>query len=328
MRHKGMLVGMGVVLVAGIAVLVFGGLQTPSGAATGEATGCGGDPTAPADVPDEEDANYILGAAEADQDSPVKITYQGVATEVSCPTLNVEPMDQVASFEDPCAEPGVIRVWELSSQEAAGLVNAYQAIRDSACTSKDCLTVLTQAEQTLDLEMEAPMESQIALLIKKAAAVPPTDTGEEDPEIVPPAVADPGTPMSQEQISQVTFQAEQGVDFAAAAVILDGHPLKVDLICYAGSKGLDCQAGAGPTISKQKHLKLFRTPGGVTQTFGSIQELPAGIPSDMDRDMVNGAEAGWGFVIENNLSDTFTRVFIKKATEDSITLQFQVFSAD
>jgi len=325
MRNKVMLITMGLALVVGIAVLVFGGLQTPSGAATGEATGCGGDPTAPSDV---DEADYILGAAEAEQDSPVKITYQGVATEVSCPTLSVEPMDQVVSFEDPCAEPGVIRVWELSSQEAAGLVSAYQAIRDRTCASKDCLTVLTQAELTLDLEMEAPMKSQIALLLKKAMSVPPTDTGEEDPEVIPPAEADPEVPMIQHQVSQVTFKAEQGVDFAAATVVQDGHPLKVDLICYAGSKGLDCQAGAGPTISKQKHLKLFRTPGGVTETFGSIQELPADIPADMDRDMINGAEAGWGFVIENNLSDTFTRVFINKATEDSITLQFEVFSAD
>ena len=325
MRHKAILITMGLALVAGIAVLVFGGLQTPSGAATGEATGCGGDPTTPLDV---DEADYVLGTAETDQDSPVKITYQGVATEVSCPTLNVEPMDQVASFEDPCAEPGVIRVWELSSQEAAGLVKAYQAIRDHSCTSQDCLTVLTQAEQTLDLELEAPMESQIALLLKKAKSVPPTDTGEEDPEVVPPAEAEPELPMIQQQISQVTFKAEQGVDFAAGSLVADGHPLKVDLICYAGSKGLDCQAGAGPTISKQKHLKLFHTSGGVTQTFGSIQELPADIPSDVDRDMINGAETGWGFVIENNLSDTFTRVFIKKATKDSITLQFQVFSAD
>jgi len=325
MRYKVMLFTMALVLAAGLAVLVYSGLQTPSGAATGEATGCGGDPTA---APDVADADYILGSAEDDPDAPLKITYQSAATEVSCPSLNVEPVDKVAAYEDPCAEPGAIRIWELSTQEAADLLEAYQEIRDLTCTSDDCLRVLTQAEETLDLELEAPMESQIALLLKKAQSVPPSGTGEDSPEPEPPAEADPQAPGIQQPVSKVTFKAEQGADFAAGTVVTDGHPLKVDLICYAGSLGLDCQAGAGPSISKQKHLKLFKTPGGIIQTFGGLDELPMELPEESDRDMLNGAKAGWGFVLENNLSDTYTRAFIKKAAQGSITIQYTVFAAD
>lgn len=325
MRHKAMLTTMALVLMAGLAVLIHSGLQAPSGAATGEATGCGGDPTAPLD---SAEADYILGSTGDDPDAPVKITYQGATTEKSCPTLSVEPGDQVAAYEDPCADPGAIRVWELTPGEAASLIAAYQAIRDLSCTSEDCLTVLTQAEESLNLELEAPMESQIANLLKKAQSVPATGTGEEAPEPDPPEEADPVAPEIQQPVSQLNFKAEQGADFGADAVVADGHPLKVDLICYAGSQGLDCQAGAGPTISKQKHLKLFRTPGGTIQTFGGVDELPTVLPTDMDRDMINGAEAGWGFVLENNLSDTYTRGFIKKATQDSITIQYVVFAAD
>ena len=325
MRYKAMLGAMVLVLMAGLALLINSGLQAPSGAATGEATGCGGDPTAPMDA---AEADYVLGSAEGDPDTPVKITYKGAATEKSCPTLSVEPGDLVAAFEDPCADPGAIRIWELTPGEAGSLIAAFQAIRDLNCTSQDCLNVLTQAEESLHLELEAPMEAQIANLLKKAQTVPPTGTGEEAPEPEPPAEADPGAPLIQQQVSQVTFKAEEGVDFAGDAVIKDGHPLKVDLICYAGSQGLDCQAGAGPTISKQKHLKLFRTPGGTIETFGGVTELPTDLPLDADRDMLNGAEAGWGFVLENNLSKTYTRAFIKKATQDSITIQYVVFAAD
>jgi hypothetical protein len=325
MRHKAMLTTMVLVLVAGLAILIHSGLQTPSGAATGEATGCGGDPTAPMNT---AEADYVLGSAEGDPDAPVKITYQGATTEKSCPTLSVEPGDQIATYEDPCSAPGAIRVWDLTPGEAGSLIAAYQAIRDRTCTSQDCLTVLTQADESLNLELEAPMESQITNLLKKAQSVPATGTGEEAVEPDPPEEADPGAPAFQQPISQVQFKAEQGVDFGADAVIAEGHPLKVDLICYAGSQGLDCQAGAGPTISKQKHLKLFRTVGGTIETFGGVEELPTDLPTDADRDMINGAEAGWGFVLENNLSDTYTRGFIKKATQDSITIQYIVFAAD
>ncbi len=325
MRHKAILATMSLVLIAGLAILIHSGLQTPSGAATGEATGCGGDPTAPLDT---AEADYVLGSTEGDPDAPVKISYQGATTEKSCPMLSLEPGDLVAAYEDPCAAPGVIRVWELTPGEAGSLVAAYQAIRDLSCTSQDCLTVLTQAEESLTLELEAPMESQIANLLEKAQSVPATGTGDEAAEPDPPEEADPVAPAIQQPTSQLTFKAEQGADFAADAVVADGHPLKVDLICYAGSQGLDCQAGAGPTISKQKHLKLFRTPGGTIQTFGSVDALPTDLPTDADRDMINGAEAGWGFVLENNMSQTYTRGFIKKATQDSITIQYIVFAAD
>ena len=325
MRHKAILATMALILVAGLAVLLHSGLQTPSGAATGEATGCGGDPTAPVDT---AEADYIIGSAGDDLDTPLKITYQSASTEMSCPTLSVEPVDQVVAYEDSCAEPGAIRVWDLTSVEAAGLLEAFQAIRDRACASQDCVQVLTQADKTLDLELEGAMESAIVLLMKKAQSVEPTETGEETPEPDPPEEANPEAPVIQQEILNVILKAEAGADFASGAVIKDGHPLKVDLICYAGSDGLDCQAGAGPSISNQKHLKLFRNAGGVIETFGSVSELPTVLPTETDRDMINGAEAGWGFVLENNLSDTYTRALIKKATEDSITIQYTVFAAD
>jgi hypothetical protein len=322
-----MLLIMCAVLGGGLGLLLYSGLRSPSGAATGDAAGCGGDPLA---APDAEETGYILGTAASDPDAPVKISWKGAQNEVSCPALTAEPVDQVASWEDPCAEPGTIRVWELTAQEATALVEAYQAIRDRTCTSADCLHVLTQADKTLDLELEAPMEAQIALLLKKAGSVPPTSTGETPPpEAQPPEEAQVDPPTPPPQTSSVTFGPEEGVDFAAATVVQPGHPLKTDLICYAGSQGLDCQAGAGPSISQQKHLRLFRTPGGVIQTFGGLAAVPQGVvPGAADRDMVNGATAGWGFVVENNLSDSYARVWIKKATESSITLQFQVFSAD
>ncbi len=325
MRHKAVLATMVLVLMAGLAVLIHSGLQTPSGAATGEATGCGGDPTANVDT---AETDYIIGSPEDDPDAPVKITYNAAATDKSCPSLSMEPTDLVAAYEDPCAEPGAIRVWELTPGEAGGLVAAYQAIRDLNCTSQACVSVLTQAEESLELELEAPMESQIAKLLEKAQSVPSTGTGQEVPEPEPPEEANPGAPAIQQQISQATFKAEEGMDFASDTVVMDGHPLKVDLICYAGSQGLDCQAGAGPTITNQKHLKLFRTPGGTIETFGSVEDLPDDLPTEADRDMIHGAEAGWGFVLENNLSDTYTRAFIKKATQDSITIQYIVFAAD
>jgi hypothetical protein len=330
MQKRMVLSILALVCVGGLVVLLHSSLKEPSGAATGRADGCGGDPVGGVG---EVETDVILAEAERDEEAPVQLTYRLEATPSSCPKLVVEPVDRVVSFEDSCGAPGMIRTWDLSDDEAARLLEAYLLIQGLECRSVDCLTVLTKSNKKLELDLESPMREHILSLLDQAKGIQAISTGMDDDEAEDPAVAaeEPGpqgAAVDEGTDLQVTLRPEQGADFGRGSLVVQGHPLKVDLICYAGKKGLDCQAGAGPTVANQKHLKLFRTPGGVTRTFSSLAEVPTEIPAVGNRDMLKGAAAGMGFVLENNLTETYTRGFVKAADPGSVTIQYSVFAAD
>lgn len=318
MRYRVILIIMGVLLLAGFAIVIYSGLNEPSGAATGEAGGCGGGPA----VGDEDVApDLILGGDVGEAQLPVMLTYQAPAGTASCPTLVLEPADMVATFEDSCKEPGMVRVWDLTAGDQAAVLEAYQATRDSACNSKECLTVLLPTQETHNINLESPMREQIRSLLDKAVDVPAEEAmGTQKPQPTAPA---------QTGSSVLTLKAEQGADFGSGALVDPGHPLKADLVCYAGSNSLDCQAGAGPTVADQKHLKLLRTPGGTIASYDSLDQVPTSLPTVSDRDMLRGVKAGTAFVLENNLTESsYTRAWVKKVGPTSMTLEFEVFGAD
>ena len=299
------------VLVA-VAILVtnskYGG---PRGAATGDAGGCGGEP-AGEELDDEEEVDFV---AVVDPAAPAQIVYRQTIGGATCLVVTIEPGDQVASIDDLCVEGHVPQVVDLDDAQAKAVLDGYDALKAAVCTGDSCpegerLEVLTVDEDQLLLPYQSPLKESFQQVLSAYQGAEVEGDGEE-----PAAAAAP--------VLELILKPEQGAVFANHAVVTEASPLKVDLICYASSKTVDMQAGAGPTMAKQKHLLLFRTPGGTVAKFGSLGEMPDAIPGDDDRDMVHNAEAQHGFVIENNLSQGFTRVYVKEAGPSQVVLQYQ-----
>lgn len=307
----GVLVGL--LIVAAILVTVTQ-YREPRGAAAGGGAGCGGDPV-DSEIT-EEDATVKFAT---NPEAPSQIVYSNAEEEENCLKLTIEPLDRVASVEDTCAD-GKTRVFDLDEDTAESMVASYFSMKEAECKEDECppgkrVEILTQKEETRLLRYESPLKEHVEMILTwyEAEPEPPTQAQVES-KPTPPAPA----------IGEITLKPEQGAVFVEKQAELNASPLSVDLICYDSSKTVDLQAGAGPTMAKQKHLKLFRTPGGTVKKFGSIDEIPVELPEAEDRDMVHHAEAGMGFIVENNVSPGYTKVFVKDGQDASVILQFQI----
>ena len=300
-----------VVLVAVAALVTLTQYKEPRGAAAGGAAGCGGEA-----VHDEPEVGHeeALEQGANDPDAPSQITYSKLEGEQPCLKITLEPLDAVASVEDLCGS-GQIKAFDLDTKTAAAVLSGYYELLAAECGEGECgpgerVEVLTVKEETRVLPYESPLSDQMEKVLELYQEESETAV---QPESDPPPAAPP---------KEVTLQPEQGVVFAGAQVETEASPLKVDVICYASSKTVDLQAGAGPTISKQKHLKLFKTSGGVVQKFNSLDEVPDIFPGSEDRDMVHHAEAGMAFVVENNVSAGYTKAIVTSASKEAVVLEY------
>ncbi len=295
-----------VILTAGAVLVTASRYAGPQGAATGEAGGCGGDPGEAAETFSSYDVVFEAEAALI----PAQVVYHTLEEGQICGRVTIEPEDRVATFDNLCLTDVPPVVLDLDDAAAQAVQEGAMKLLQQPCDEVDCppgnrVEVLTQNEETVLLPYQSPLrESVESILTQVASAEPP-------PSAVP-------------QTALLSLVPEGGAVFAAGTSLPETSPLKVDLICYASSKSVDLQAGAGPTMASQKLLKLFRTPGGTTAKFDSILDLPPELPQDGDRDMVHHAQAGNGFVVENNISGGHTRVLVKEASNNKVVLEYVV----
>ena len=299
-----------VVLVAVAALVTLTNYEEPRGAAAG-AAGCGGEA-----VDDDPEVGFeeALQQAAQDPNAPSQITYSKLEGEQPCLKVTVEPLDQVASVEDLCGG-GKLKVYDLDAKTSQAVLNGYYQLLAVECGEGECgpgdrVEVLTVKEETRVLPYESPLSDQLESVL---------DLYNGEAETADPPEAEP---LVAATLAEVTLKPDQGVVFAGGQVESAASPLKVDIICYASSKTVDLQAGAGPTISKQKHLKLFKTSGGVVQKFEGLDEVPDIFPGSEDRDMVHHAEAGMAFVVENNVSAGYTKAIVKEASTEEVVLLY------
>lgn len=307
----GLLVGL---LIVGAILVTMTQYKEPRGAAAGGGVGCGGEPV-DSEIT-EQDATVKFAT---NPEAPSQIIYSGGEGEDDCLKLTIEPLDRVASVEDTCHD-GKTKVFELDEDTADSMVASYFSMKDAECSEADCppgkrVEILTQEEETRLLRYESPLKEHVEMVLTWYQA---------EPETPPKAEVETKPADLEPAVSELTLKPEQGAVFVEQKVLLNASPLKVDLVCYDSSKTVDLQAGAGPTMAKQKHLKLFRTPGGTVKKFANIQEIPTELPGDEDRDMVHHAETGMGFIVENNVSPGYTKVFVKEGQDASVVFQFQL----
>jgi len=316
-RIVALVVLLAVMLAAAAVLVVSTRYREPRGAAAGSASGCGGEAVdedeGDADVPEEDAAGVA--------DSPAQIIYVRYAGGKACEHLVIEPLDNVASVEDKCGGTEV-KVYDLDDETSAQVLAAYSTLKEEECTDADCppesrIEVLTVDEKTRYLPYSQPLKEHVEKVLSlhdQEAGAPEQAAQEQDNSVQVP-------PPSH----QMKLTPESGAVFATLQVVKAASPLNTDLICYPSSKTVDLQPGAAPTMADQKHLKLFRTPGGTVQKFGSLSEVPAEPPAETDRDMVHHAQAGMGFSVENNVSSGYSVAFVKDAADDYVLIEFLVF---
>jgi len=302
-------------LVAAAFLFTLNRYEGPRGAATGGASGCGGEVEEPQEEPEGEEP-VVFGTGEVEAE-PAQIKYQVKEGEKVCTTLTVEPMDGIASVDDHCGGDGEPAVADLDEATVSAVLSAYAEIKDKVCTSADCppgarVEVLLANEQQRVLKL--PEGSNLKGVLQKIL----DGTKEVPLDNTPPPVPEPEAVV-------VTLAPEQGLSLSDGKILSNASPLKVDLICYASSKTVDLQAGAGPTMAYQKSLKLFRTPGGLAAKFGSLADVPEEAPAETDRDMVHHAQAGNGFSLQGNVSQGWAVLWVSEASTAGVTLSYQWF---
>lgn len=168
-----------------------------------------------------------------------------------------------------------------------------------------------------------PIEAEPTPVEAEPTPVEPEAPTPSEPEL--PTVDD-GGPAGQttSDIYEVTLFPGQGVNFATGELIYSANYANVDLYATKGSNFLKLTAG-GISPTKSHPLRWFQNSGGFVQTFETIDQVPLSLPTEADagQSIVN-AKAYIGFVVKNNLSAGYTRVWIKAGSHHATTLVYQL----
>ncbi len=133
---------------------------------------------------------------------------------------------------------------------------------------------------------------------------------------------------------QVTIN--QGVDFAGCRVLSSETEPKMsqqtaDLIVYKNKSGFDFWSGEKDGSTQP--LRIIKTNGGsgIPATYKSLDEVPyrkplSSTPEDAQGRFFN-VGTGHGCVVENTVSDGFTKVWVKQAISASelIVIQWKTY---
>ena len=140
---------------------------------------------------------------------------------------------------------------------------------------------------------------------------------EPEPELAP-AKSVPGA-----NYSEVTLVANTGINFSTGQTFKMANYANSDLFATQGSSYLKLTPG-GSKSTKTQPIRWFKTNGGLVKTFNSLDNVPWEYPTDAEasKSLVS-AKPGVGFVVRNNLSDGYTRVWIKTGDSKSVTIQYQ-----
>ena len=129
----------------------------------------------------------------------------------------------------------------------------------------------------------------------------------------------PSWPMSAD------LALDQGVILSTGEVVPGASYLKVDLIVRKhGSSNFDLKpGGSGPSEIMLMHV--FKK-GGVPQVFSSLDEVKDKKPSVADYgDYLDSVKTGNAMIVQNNVGDGFTKVWVKQAIASAgmVKIQFQ-----
>jgi len=134
------------------------------------------------------------------------------------------------------------------------------------------------------------------------------------------ACADGETPSTYDGSGQVTLTADTGIDFSTGVFQVKGNYANSDIYATAGSGHLKLASG-GPSPTKNRAVDFFLGAGGIHETFGSLNEVPAITPATDQTQSLIHAKTGHGFVVLG-ADGTITRGWIQEATADRLVIHY------
>jgi hypothetical protein len=119
---------------------------------------------------------------------------------------------------------------------------------------------------------------------------------------------------------EVSLSADTGIDCSTGTFQAKGNYANSDLFATAGSSHLKLATG-GSDPTKNRPVNFFLGLGGIHETFVSLDDVPAGIPtSDMTQSLIH-AKTGNGFVLMR-ADGGYTRGWITYADGVKVTIQY------
>ncbi|HIA02504.1 MAG TPA: hypothetical protein EYN66_11430 [Myxococcales bacterium] len=158
------------------------------------------------------------------------------------------------------------------------------------------------------------------------------ETPEDNPTVGDPEGSttkkDPPTSSfpSSGKYNEITLTAETGADFLAGQQVTKANFANSDLYATSGHQWLKLTTG-GPNPVIGQPIRWFNNSSGYIKTFNNMDEMPDELPTEIDasKSLVK-AKPGIGFIIKNNLSNSYTRCWIRAAGPDFVTIEYDVFT--
>ena len=122
---------------------------------------------------------------------------------------------------------------------------------------------------------------------------------------------------------------DDGVIFATGEIVRGASLQSVDIAAFKnGNSSVDLKAGVESGTTSHRPMKVFKTAGGVQETYETLDHVPHVKPTDKD----NGAyaakvKAGNAMVVTNNVSEGWTtvRVIAVASQAQTVEIEFRTF---
>jgi hypothetical protein len=267
-------------------------------------------------------ANFNLGGRQSPQVLRVWAFGQ-------CPACSAEEMGQLVT--------GAIMITEWAGDRISGTLDLTVEGQIPAFAGDPVVALSvrgTFAAQTTFVVPEQPVvdppvvdELAVDEPQPETESAPPVNV-QPQPDANPQPDVDGPHGVVVSDVRTVTLLAEHGVDFATGQVVAKANFGNSDIFATAGKSFLKLSTG-GPNATAGRPLRWFTSASGFIRTFNNLGEVPLALPTldNGARSLVH-AKPYVGFVVQNNLSNLYARVWIEAGNEHSVTLNYQLVSAE
>ena len=121
----------------------------------------------------------------------------------------------------------------------------------------------------------------------------------------------------------VTLNADEGVVFASGEILPGDKFNQVDLLATDNGDRLRLATG-GATTTKPNPVNWFPASGGLYQMFESLDDVPADKPTDSTGTSMLKTTSGYGFVIQNYVSEGYTVGWIQSSSPTEVIIEYEV----
>ncbi len=110
---------------------------------------------------------------------------------------------------------------------------------------------------------------------------------------------------------EVTLFINQGLELSSGKVLPNANYLSADLMLYKNKGGFDLKPGASG-LGDSMAMGVFEE-GGVETVFASLSKVPRSKSLAKPNAYMSNLGAGYGAVVQHNLDEGWSRVWIKQA---------------